>query len=398
MRGGTVAAAKKHTEKKAPAIASGKIQFVDLKSQYRRLKPLIDERIHKVLDHGAYVNGPEIGELETALAQRSGAEKVITVASGTDALLIPMMAEGIGEGDAVFLPAFTYNATANAVIMAGAAPVFVDIDPATFNMDPDHLEHQIAETVAEGRHFPRAIIPVDLFGLPADYPRINKIAEKNNMLVLADSAQSLGGALDGQNVGSLAPVTATSFFPSKTLGAYGDAGAIFSRTGDRAAVWESIRWHGTDEQKKESIRIGMNGRMDSMQAAVLLCKLSVFDEELAARRKFASLYTEQLASFVKTPTAQEGALSAWGLYSIVSDQRDGIQQALKNADIPSAIYYTMPLHQHRAFAPYAPKGGLPACEAISKRILTLPLHPYMTEEQVLKVSDVVCSAVTRNSP
>ncbi len=395
MRSDTLTA----TQERADTAASGgdKIQFVDLKSQYNRLKPLIDERIHKVLDHGAYVNGPEITELETTLAERTGANRVIAVASGTDALLIPMMAEGIGEGDAVFLPAFTYNATANAVIMAGAVPVFVDIDPQTFNMDPDHLEHQIDATIAEGRLFPRAIVPVDLFGLPADYKRILKLAEKHNLFVLADSAQSLGGALDGQNVGSLAPVTATSFFPSKTLGAYGDAGAIFSRDGDRADIWESIRWHGTDDQKKESIRIGMNGRMDSMQAAVLLSKLSIFDEELAARRKFAAIYTEQMSSYVQTPVAQEGALSAWGLYSIVSDKRADIQGALKAADIPSAVYYAMPLHKHRAFAPYAPKGGLPQCEAMSEKIMTLPLHPYMTEEQVMRVSDVVCSAVSKNS-
>ncbi len=395
MRSDTLTA----TQERADTAASGgdKILFVDLKSQYNRLKPLIDERIHKVLDHGAYVNGPEITELETTLAERTGANRVIAVASGTDALLIPMMAEGIGEGDAVFLPAFTYNATANAVIMAGAVPVFVDIDPQTFNMDPDHLEHQIDATIAEGRLFPRAIVPVDLFGLPADYKRILKLAEKHNLFVLADSAQSLGGALDGQNVGSLAPVTATSFFPSKTLGAYGDAGAIFSRDGDRADIWESIRWHGTDDQKKESIRIGMNGRMDSMQAAVLLSKLSIFDEELAARRKFAAIYTEQMSSYVQTPVAQEGALSAWGLYSIVSDKRADIQGALKAADIPSAVYYAMPLHKHRAFAPYAPKGGLPQCEAMSEKIMTLPLHPYMTEEQVMRVSDVVCSAVSKNS-
>lgn len=398
MRGGSATVAKDREGDVATLESGEKIQFVDLKKQYQRLKPLIDRRIQDVLDHGAYVNGPEIGELEDTLAQRAGAEKVITVASGTDALLIPLMAEGIGEGDAVFLPAFTYNATANAVIMAGATPVFVDIDPETYNMDPDHLEHQIADVVAEGRNFPRAIVPVDLFGLPADYHRINKIAEKHNMFVLADAAQSLGGALDGQNVGSLAPVTATSFFPSKTLGAYGDAGAIFSRNGDRAQVWESIRWHGTDPQKKESIRIGMNGRMDSIQAAVLLSKLTIFDEELAVRRNLAALYTNQLDTYVQTPKAQEGALSAWGLYSIVSDSREAIQQALREADIPSAIYYTMPLHQHRAFTPYAPKDGLPQCEAMSKKILTLPLHPYLTKEQVMRVCDVVCSAVTRNSP
>ena len=395
MRSDTITATQERTD--TAASAGDKIQFVDLKSQYRRLKPLIDERIHRVLDHGAYVNGPEITELETTLAERSGADRVIAVASGTDALLIPMMAEGIGDGDAVFLPAFTYNATANAVIMAGAVPVFVDIDPQTFNMDPDHLEQQIDATIAEGRLFPRAIIPVDLFGLPADYKRISKLAEKHNLFVLADSAQSLGGALDGQNVGSLAPVSATSFFPSKTLGAYGDAGAIFSRDGDRAEIWESIRWHGTDAQKKESIRIGMNGRMDSMQAAVLLSKLSIFDEELASRRRFAGIYTEQMSAYVQTPTAQEGALSAWGLYSIVSEKRSDIQAALKAADIPSAVYYAMPLHKHRAFAPYAPKGGLPQCEAMSEKIMTLPLHPYMTEEQVMTVSDVVCSAVSKNS-
>ena len=189
---GTDTATKERDISEAPAAAGDKIQFVDLKSQYRRLKPLIDERIHKVLDHGAYVNGPEITELETTLAERTGADRVIAGASGTDSLLIPLMAEGIGEGDAVFLPAFTYNATANAVIMAGAVPVFVDIDPQTFNICPDHLEQQIEATITEGRLFPRAIVPVDLFGLPADYKRILALAEKHNLFVLADSAQSLG--------------------------------------------------------------------------------------------------------------------------------------------------------------------------------------------------------------
>lgn len=397
MRGGVSVATKEGDGREVPDLASEDIAFVDLKKQYRRLEPLINERIQKVLEHGAYVNGPEIRELETILAERSGAASVITVGSGTEALLIPMMAEGIGDGDAVFAPAFTYNATINAIIMAGATPVFVDVDPITYNMDPKHLEYQVSEVLREGRLFPRAIVPVDLFGLPADYSRINQIAQDHNMLVIADSAQSLGGALDGQAVGSLAPVTATSFFPSKTLGAYGDAGAIFSRDGDRAEIWESIRWHGTDENRKESVRVGMNGRMDSMQAAVLLAKLTIFDEELSTRRELAALYNELLSDCVQTPCGQEGALSAWGLYSIVSPRRDGIQQALKEADVPSAIYYSMPLHHHRAFATYAPKDGLEVTERLSGSIVTLPLHPYLNRGQVEKVSEIVRRAATQNS-
>ncbi|MEZ5893860.1 MAG: DegT/DnrJ/EryC1/StrS family aminotransferase [Parvularculaceae bacterium] len=367
----------------------GDIAFVDLKAQQRRIRAAVEKRLQAVLDHGRYIAGPEIDELEDSLAARTGAKTVIACASGTAALIIPLLARGIGRGDAVFAPAFTYNATANAILLAGATPVFVDIDPKTFNMDPADLERRIAAVKKEGKLKPTGVIPVDLFGSPADYRAISKIADREGLFMLADGAQGFGGELDGKQVGALAPATATSFFPGKSLGAYGDAGAIFSMSPLDRERWASIRWHGTDEARKESVRVGFNGRMDSFQAAVLLEKLAIFDDEVAARRRVAAEYDARLSNIATPQRHIDGAVSGCGYYSLCIDNRDAIVAALKTAGVPTAVYYATPLHLMPAFADYAPANGLPVTEKVASEIFSLPMHPYLTPQQV----DYICESV-----
>lgn len=367
----------------------GEIAFIDLKAQQRLIRERVEARLKAVLDHGKYIAGPEIDELEEVLAARTGAKSAAACASGTAALIIPLLAQGIGDGDAVFLPAFTYNATANAVLLAGATPVFVDIDEDRLTIDTEDLARRLDEVRSAGALRPRAIIPVDLFGSPADYPAIAEIAAKENLFVLADGAQSFGGRLNNRLVGALAPATATSFFPGKALGAYGDAGAIFSRDGDDIEVWKSIRWHGTCDARKDSVRVGFNGRMDSFQAAVLLEKLAIFDDELAARRRIAAAYDERLSGFAKPQAQLDGADSGCSYYSLRVGRRDEVVAWLKAHNVPTAIYYSTPLHRMPAFADYAPPGGLPATEKVSREIFAIPMHPYLTPAQ----TDYICEAV-----
>ena len=369
------------------------IQFIDLKAQQSRIRKDVDARIQAVLDHGAYINGPEIGELEKALADWTGAADVVLCGNGTEALEIAMMGEGIGPQDAVFIPAFTYNATASAVMMVGATPVFVDVEEKNFNIDPSDLEAKIEAVLGDGKLKPRMVVPVDLFGLPADYAAIARIAEKYDLAVLADGAQSFGGQQNNKRVGNIAPMTATSFFPAKALGCYGDGGAIFSDSTERADIWRSIRWHGTDDARKESVRIGTNGRMDSMQAAVVLAKLEIFDDELSRRNEIATLYNEILGKKLELPVPPQNTQSGWGLYSILTDDRDRVQAVLKEAGIPTAIYYSQPLHEMSAFKEYAPDGGLPVCESLSRRILSLPMHPYLSNDQAQYVAETVVRAL-----
>lgn len=367
----------------------GDIAFIDLVAQQRRIRPAIEKRLQKVLDHGRYIAGPEIDELEETLAERTGARTVTACASGTAALIIPLLARGIGHGDAVFVPAFTYNATANAILLAGATPVFVDIDPNTFNIDPLDLERRIAVIKSEGKLHPAAVIPVDLFGSPADYRAISMIAEREGLFLLSDGAQSFGAELDGKQVGNLAPATSTSFFPGKGLGAYGDAGAIFSQNTLDRERWASIRWHGTDEARKDSVRVGFNGRMDSFQAAVLLEKLSIFDDELSARRRVAAEYDERLSDIARPQMDIDGAVSGQGYYSLCIENRDEVVRKLNQSGVPTAVYYTTPLHLMPAFSDYAPANGLPVTEKIAAEIFALPMHPYLTPQQI----DYICIAV-----
>jgi dTDP-4-amino-4,6-dideoxygalactose transaminase len=371
----------------------GEISFIDLKAQQKRIRSRIEARLNAVLDHGRYIAGPEIDELEEQLMARTGANAAVACGSGTAALIIPLLARGIDTGDAVFVPAFTYNATANAVLLTGATPVFVDIDPSTFNMDPQALENRVEEIRRDGLLRPAAVIPVDLFGSPADYDALNAIAKRESMALLSDGAQSFGGRLNGRWVGNLAPETATSFFPGKALGAYGDAGAILGEDGAAAETWRSIRWHGTDGARKNSICVGFNGRMDSFQAGVLLEKLAIFDEELEARHMIAEIYNARLAHFTAPqrhlPTGQSG----YGYYSMRVPNRDVVAAMMKARGVPTAIYYSTPLHKMPAFEKYAPVAGLANTELVCDEILSLPMHPYLTPTQANFICDCVESAV-----
>jgi len=372
---------------------SDPILFFDLKSPARRLRADIEKRLMAILDHGQYIGGPEVTGMEAELAAFTGAKHALAVASGTDALVIALMGEEVGPGDAVFLPAFTYNATANAVLMTGATPVFVDVDRATCNIDPAQLELAIERVVAEGRLKPKMVIAVDLYGLPADYPAIIPIAKQHGMTVLSDAAQALGGGQGNKRIGALCEMTATSFYPSKTLGAYGDGGAMFTDDDARFERWSSIRWHGTDVAKKESIRVGLNGRLDSMQCAVILSKLTIFEEELGLRAAHAARYLANLKGKIAVQTGGPDDRHAWGLFTVMVENRDAVMATLKDQGIPSAVYYSMPLHKHKAFAPHAPAEPLVNCEWLAAHALSLPFHPYLTDEQIDRVSSALLAAL-----
>jgi dTDP-4-amino-4,6-dideoxygalactose transaminase len=369
------------------------IQFFDLKTQARRLRKDIERRWLAVLDHGAYIGGPEVQELEQVLKDYAGAKHALAVASGTDALLIAMMGEDLTREDAVFLPGFTYNATCNAILVAGATPVFVDCDPHTCNMDVADLERRIAAVMREGKLRLRIILPVDLYGLPADYPKINAIAAKHDMLVLADAAQAFGGGLDNRRIGALADMTTLSFYPSKTLGGYGDGGAMLTDDEARWKRWSSIRWHGTDEQKKESIRVGVNGRLDSVQCATLLSKMSIFEDERAARGRAAAAYRARLKGKVALQSIPEGAEHAWGLFTVMVDGRDSVQKSMLKKGVPTSVYYGKPLHRHKAFAAFSPPGGLENSEKLAARVLSLPMHPYLPDAHVARVCEALLSSI-----
>ena len=356
------------------------IPFVDLKAQFARVETDVRAGIDAVLAHGKYIMGPEIGELEGQLAEFAGVKHAITCSSGTDALLIPMMAYGVGPGDAILTSPFTFIATAEVISLLGATPVFVDVDPRTFNLDPQALEQALAR-LQGSKLRPRGVISVDIFGLPADADEIMSIAQAHSLFVLEDAAQSFGGTYKERAAGALGHVASTSFFPAKPLGCYGDGGAMFTDDDELADIIKSIRVHGKGTDKYDNIRIGVNGRLDTMQAAILLAKLKVFPDELAARQKVANRYTDGLQDLVDVPYMPNSCTSAWAQYSVLSDQRDRLQAGLNQAGVPTAVYYPTPLHLQTAFASlgYAP-GDLPVSENTSERIISLPMHPYMTPE------------------
>ncbi len=371
------------------------IPFVDLRAQQARLKPVIDARMAAVLDHGQVIMGPEVTELETALAKRVGARHGIACASGTDALLIALMAAGVGAGDAVFLPAFTFTATAEVVLTAGAVPVFVDVDPSSFNIDAEELERRI-DAVSNSLR-PRVVIAVDLYGSPADYDGLKAVAERHDLVVLADAAQSLGGRLHDVPVGRLAPITATSFFPSKPLACYGDGGALFTDDDALAEVMRSIRAHGKGTGKYDIVRAGLNSRLDTLQAAILLAKLTVFDDELAARQRITARYDERLRDLVTVPARRNGSQSAWAQYTIQTDHRDALAAGLKARGIPTAIYYPLPMHLQTAYSPYGDgAGAYPVSEALCGYVLSLPMHPYLNDATIDRICDAV-SAVLQDA-
>ena len=376
------------------------IPFVDLARQQHRILPQLEKRIFTVLRHGQYIMGPEIQELEQKLAEFAGVEHAISCASGTDALLLALMAFGVGPGQAIFTSPFTFISTAEVISLLGATPVFVDVDPRTFNIDPDCLEEAIkacekrnpgiyplsAPAVDSAAPLePRGIMPVDLFGLPADYDRLNAIAAKHGLFVIEDAAQSFGAEYHGERACSLGDIGCTSFFPAKPLGCYGDGGAVFTEDSTLAERMISMRIHGKGRDKYDNSRIGLNARMDTLQAALLLPKLEIFPQELVVRNRMAARYTELLSSHesLQTPYIPDGLQSAWAQYSILTDRREAVQSALKAKGIPTAVYYPKPLHLQTAYAGLGYKeGNFPSSESAARRIVSLPMHPYLEDRHL----------------
>lgn len=368
------------------------IPFLDLKAQQARIAATLRPRLEAVLAHCQFVLGPEVAELEGRLAARCGAGHCVSVSSGTDALQIAMMAEGIGRGDAVFLPAFTYTATAEVPLVLGATPVFVDVDPRTFQIDPAALAARIGAVRAAGRLRPRALVGVDLFGQSADWPALRETAAREGLFTLDDCAQSFGASLAGRPLGREADATAISFFPSKPLGAYGDGGALLTDDGERAALYRSLRTHGEGTTRYEVLRTGMNGRLDTLQAAVLLAKLDVFDEELAARERIAQAYDRRLADVLDVPARVPDSTSAWAVYAVLlpdAGTRERLQAGLRGAGVPTAIYYPRPLHHQPAYAAHHDGAALPVSEDLATRILALPIHPDLALADAERVCDAV---------
>jgi UDP-2-acetamido-2-deoxy-ribo-hexuluronate aminotransferase len=354
------------------------MQFIDLAAQQKRIRGAIEAGFKKILDHGQYILGPEIRELEEKLAAFVGVPFAVAVASGTDALLMPLMIEKIGPGDAIFTSTFTFIATAEVIELLGATAVFVDIDSKTYNIDPLKLEAAIIKIISEKRLKPKGIIPVDLFGQPAAYQAIQAIADKYKLFVLEDAAQSFGASQKGKKAGSLAKVAATSFFPAKPLGCYGDGGMIFT---DDKNIYEqllSIRVHGQGIDKYTNVRVGINGRMDSLQAAVLLAKMEIFAEEIQLRQEVAGRYSQLLAGAVVPPKILNENISAWAQYSVLHPRRQAIIERLRANGVPTAIYYPIPLHLQEAFTHLGyGKNDFPVAEKIAGEIFSLPMHPYL---------------------
>jgi dTDP-4-amino-4,6-dideoxygalactose transaminase len=362
------------------------MEFLDLKTQQKRIRKPLEKRINKILDHGAYIMGPEVFELEEKLADYCGVKHAISCSSGTDALLIPLMAWGVGPGDAVFTTPFTYVATAEVISILGATPVFVDVYESTFNIDCEKLELEIKKVLQEGKLKPKAIIPVDLFGLPARYRMINDIADKYDLKVIEDAAQSFGGSIRGKKVGIFGDVAATSFYPAKPLGCYGDGGAIFTNDDSLAEECKAIRIHGTKTDRYNSERIGLNGRFDSIQAAVVLEKLTIFDEELEMRDIINDNYRKYLNNAQYHPKEYQ---SAHALFSIVlgsNEKRNTLIDRLQKNKIPSVVYYKFPIHLMKAFEYLGyKKKDFPVSENLSQTIVSLPMHPYLTENHITSI-------------
>ncbi|MGE7991579.1 DegT/DnrJ/EryC1/StrS family aminotransferase [Pseudomonas sp. NPDC089554] len=359
------------------------MEFIDLKSQYQQLKSQIDAGIQRVLDHGQYILGPEVGELEAKLAEYTGARHCIAVANGTDALQIALMALGVGPGDEVVTPGFTYIATAEAVALLGAKPVYVDIDPRTYNLDATLLDVAITSRT-------KAIIPVSLYGQCADFEAINAVAAKHGVMVIEDAAQSFGALYKGKRSCNLSSIACTSFFPSKPLGCYGDGGAIFTSNDELAVTMRQIARHGQD-RRYHHVRVGVNSRLDTLQAAILLAKLVGFDAELAQRQRVADLYAEALASVgIPAPVVESHNRSVWAQYTVQLDDRESVQAKLKALGVPTAVHYPIPLNRQPAVSDDS--AHLPVGDQVAGRVMSLPMHPYLTAEQVnLVVSHLVAS-------
>jgi dTDP-4-amino-4,6-dideoxygalactose transaminase len=377
--------------------------FIDLAAQQRRIRDKIDAAIAKVLDSGAYVMGPQVREFEAKLAEFGQAKLALSCGNGTDAIALPLMAWGVGRGDAVFCPSFTFAATPEVVPWVDATPVFVDVLPDTFNLDPAKLDAAIAAVRAEGRLTPKVVIAVDLFGQPADYPAIKAICDREGLKLIADSAQGFGCTLHGQHPLHWADVATTSFFPAKPLGCYGDGGAVLTNDATLWDLMDSYRVHGKavgpdlegktfdHDPKYLNTRIGMNSRLDTIQAAILIEKLALFAEEIALRQVVADRYAEGLKGAVlSTPSVIDGGVSVWAQYVIEHENRDGLAAHLKTQGVPTAVYYPVPMHVQTPYAHF-PRGagGLPVTEAKAETVLALPMHPYLGEADQQKVIDAI---------
>jgi dTDP-4-amino-4,6-dideoxygalactose transaminase len=367
------------------------IAFIDLAAQRRRLGTAVDEAILRVVDHGGYIMGPEVKAFEADLAAFCGAKHVVSCANGTDALAFVLMAKDLKPGDAVLCPTFTFAATAEVVVWFGATPIFVDVLPDTFNLDPASLEEGLKTARRRGLN-PVGVIPVDLFGQPADYDAIEPICAREGLWMLSDAAQSFGATYKDRKVGTIGLATSTSFFPAKPLGCYGDGGAVFTDDADLAAVMRSIRVHGQGSDKYDNVRIGMNGRLDTMQAAILIEKLKIFPDEIVARDRVAARYNALLGDVVAVPEVPAGLTSVWAQYTlrIPGFDREAFIADLKAAGVPTAVYYPRPLHRQTAYREFPVAGnGLPVAERLAGEVVSLPMHPYLTEE----VQDRVVAAV-----
>jgi dTDP-4-amino-4,6-dideoxygalactose transaminase len=381
-----------------PASDAKPIPFIDITAQRRRLGAAIDAALARVTEHCQFILGPEVRALEAELARFCGARHVVSCASGTDALVLVLMAKEIGPGDAVLCPSFTFCATAEVVALLGATPVFADVDAATFNIDADSLERAIAKAKRLGLK-PKAVIPVDLFGLPADHAAIAAIAEAENIFILDDAAQSFGATYHGRPLGTFGLATATSFFPAKPLGCYGDGGAIFTDDEELAALLVSLRVHGqSTTDKYDNLRVGLTGRLDTMQAAVLLEKLKIFPDEIAARNAAAERYSNALGNVAGVPRIPEGHTSVWAQYTIRVERgrRAALAAALKAEGVPTAIYYPKPLHRQTAYerCPCA-EGGLPVSDRLAEEVISLPMHAYLDEPTQDRIVDAVQRALSR---
>ena len=368
------------------------IPFIDLNAQQARIRADLDARMSAVLDHGGYILGREVAELETALSAHCGAKEVVSCSSGTDALLLALMALGVRPRQGVIVPSFTFTASAEVMPMLGAVPVFAEVEKDTFNLDPNGLAKAQAAAEAAGIEVV-GIIAVGLFGQPANLPAISAYAKTHGLFVIDDAAQSYGTQYDSAKIGTLADITCTSFFPAKPLGCYGDGGAIFTDNSDHAAMIRSLRVHGQGRDKYHNDRIGMTARLDTLQAAILLSKMTIFDEELAMRQNVADRYQDQLSGHVITPTLSPKATSSWAQYTIClpeGNDREAVQAGLMENGVPSAIYYPVPMHQQSPYSRYpVSEGGLPITEALCDVVLALPMHPYLSAQD----QDHICATL-----
>jgi dTDP-4-amino-4,6-dideoxygalactose transaminase len=357
------------------------IAFIDLQAQRRRLGAPLDAAIRAAVEGGQWILGPQVAQLERDLAAFAGVKHAVACANGTDALLLVLRAWGIGPGDAVFVPAFTFAASGEVVVLAGATPVFVDVLPDSFNMDPASLEAAIALVKREGKLIPKVVMPVDLFGQPADYRALTPIAAREGLKLFCDTAQGFGGVLDGKRAGAIGDAAATSFFPAKPLGCYGDGGACFTNDDTLKDVLLSLRMHGQGADRYEHVRIGLNSRLDTIQAAILIEKLKIFGEEIEMRNRIARRYTEAFrkSNRLVVPHMIEGAVSSWAQYTLQVEDRAKFQDDLKGKGVPTAVYYPIPLSRQKAYGHF-PSAPTPVSEALSQKVVSLPMHPYLDEE------------------